>query len=78
MAAINVLGVFAHVDTTLDAIRKLREKGFSTDRLTPVTVEEIEEEREGPASAGEALRSSEPDRPATGFSDHRPSPSGGS
>ena len=29
MATANVLGVFAHVDTTLDAIRKLREKGFS-------------------------------------------------
>ena len=47
MAAINVLGVFAHVDTTLDAIRKLRDKGFSELTVyTPVPVEEIEEEIE--------------------------------
>ena len=47
MAAINVLGVFAHVDTTLDAIRKLREKGFSELTVyTPVPVEEIEDEIE--------------------------------
>ena len=47
MAAINVLGIFAHVDTTLDAIRKLRDKGFSELTVyTPVPVEEIEEEIE--------------------------------
>jgi len=47
MAAANVLGVFAHVDTTLDAIRKLRAKGFSELTVyTPVPVEEIEEEIE--------------------------------
>ena len=37
----NVLGVFAHVDTTLDAIRKLREKGYSDLTVyTPVPIEE--------------------------------------
>jgi len=47
MASVNVLGVFAHVDTTLDAIRKLRAKGFSELTVyTPVPVEEIEEEIE--------------------------------
>ena len=47
MATANVLGVFAHVDTTLDAIRKLRAKGFSELTVyTPVPVEEIEEEIE--------------------------------
>jgi ActD protein len=47
MVTANVLGVFAHVDTTLDAIRKLREKGFSALTVyTPVPVEEIEEEIE--------------------------------
>jgi ActD protein len=47
VAAVNVLGVFAHVDTTLDAIRKLREKGFSDLTVyTPVPVEEIEHEVE--------------------------------
>ena len=47
MAAVNVLGVFAHVDTTLDAIRKLREKGFSELTVySPVPVEEIEHEVE--------------------------------
>jgi hypothetical protein len=43
----NVLGIFAHVDTTLDAIRKLRERGFSDLTVyTPVPVEEIEAEVE--------------------------------
>jgi hypothetical protein len=43
----NVLGIFAHVDTTLDAIRKLRDKGFSDLTVyTPVPVEEIEAEVE--------------------------------
>jgi len=47
MATSNVLGVFAHVDTTLDAIRKLRARGFSELTVyTPVPVEEIEEEIE--------------------------------
>jgi molybdopterin-containing oxidoreductase family membrane subunit len=47
MATANVLGVFAHVDTTLDAIRKLRAKGFSELTVyTPVPVEEIEGEIE--------------------------------
>jgi molybdopterin-containing oxidoreductase family membrane subunit len=47
MATASVLGVFAHVDTTLDAIRKLRDKGFSELTVyTPVPVEEIEEEIE--------------------------------
>jgi hypothetical protein len=47
MAMANVLGIFAHVDTTLDAIRKLRERGFSDLTVyTPVPVEEIEAEVE--------------------------------
>ena len=47
MAMANVLGVFAHVDTTLDAIRQLRATGFSELTVyTPVPVEEIEEEIE--------------------------------
>ena len=47
MPTASVLGVFAHVDTTLDAIRKLRDKGFSELTVyTPVPVEEIEEEIE--------------------------------
>ncbi len=46
-AATNVLGVFAHVDTTLQAIRDLRREGFSELTVyTPVPVEEIEEEVE--------------------------------
>jgi Protein of unknown function (DUF3341) len=41
----NVLGVFAHVDTTLQAIRDLRAKGFSNLTVyTPVPIEEIEHE----------------------------------
>jgi molybdopterin-containing oxidoreductase family membrane subunit len=47
MATANVLGVFAHVDTTLHAIRELRAKGFREVTVyTPVPVEEIEEEVE--------------------------------
>jgi molybdopterin-containing oxidoreductase family membrane subunit len=43
----NVLGVFAHVDTTLRAIRDLRGRGFSELTVyTPVPVEEIEAEVE--------------------------------
>ena len=43
----SVLGVFAHVDTTLAAIRDLRARGFSELTVyTPIPVEEIEEEVE--------------------------------
>ena len=43
----NVLGVFAHVDTTLHAIRAPRRQGFSELTVyTSVPVEEIEEEIE--------------------------------
>ncbi|MCI0548334.1 MAG: DUF3341 domain-containing protein [Candidatus Rokubacteria bacterium] len=46
-APARVLGVFAHVDTTLQAIRGLRAKGFADLTVyTPVPVEEIEEEVE--------------------------------
>jgi len=46
-AGSRVLGVFAHVDTTIDAIRQLRAKGFSDLTVyTPVPIEEIEEEME--------------------------------
>ncbi len=39
-----VLGVFAHVDTTVHAIRELRTKGFpAISAYTPVPLEEIEE-----------------------------------
>lgn len=42
-----ILGVFAHVDTTLQAIRDLRARGFGDFTVyTPVPVEEIEEELE--------------------------------
>src|SRR5262245_15510426 len=47
MAAVNVLGIFAHADTTLQAIRDLRARGFSEFKVyTPVPIEEIEEETE--------------------------------
>lgn len=47
MAVATVLGVFAHADSTADAIRELRAKGFSDLKVyTPVPVEEIEEEIE--------------------------------
>jgi len=43
-AGSGVLGVFAHVDTTVRAIRELRTKGFqSVSTYSPVPVEEIEE-----------------------------------
>ncbi|HKZ06490.1 MAG TPA: DUF3341 domain-containing protein [Methylomirabilota bacterium] len=46
-AAASVLGIFAHVDTTLQAIRDLRAKGYGDLTVyTPVPVEEIEEEIE--------------------------------
>lgn len=47
MTTASVLGVFAHVDTTLQAIRDLRAKGFGDLTVySPVPVEEIEEEVE--------------------------------
>jgi Alternative complex III, ActD subunit len=47
MATASVLGVFAHVDTTVDAIRQLRAKGFSDLTVyTPAPVEDIEAEVE--------------------------------
>ncbi|HYB40210.1 MAG TPA: DUF3341 domain-containing protein [Candidatus Methylomirabilis sp.] len=47
METANVLGVFAHVDTTVDAIRQLRAKGFSDLTVySPTPVEEIETEVE--------------------------------
>ena len=39
-----VLGIFAHVDTTVRAIRELRAKGFqSISAYSPVPLEEVEE-----------------------------------
>jgi ActD protein len=47
MAAADVLGVFAHVDTTVEAIRQLRAKGFSDLTVfTPTPIEDIEQEVE--------------------------------
>jgi molybdopterin-containing oxidoreductase family membrane subunit len=47
MATATVLGVFAHVDTTVEAIRQLRAKGFSDLTVySPTPVEEIETEVE--------------------------------
>src|SRR5215468_6686256 len=47
MTAANVLGVFAHVDTTVDAIRQLRAKGFPDLTVyMPAPVHDIEEEVE--------------------------------
>jgi molybdopterin-containing oxidoreductase family membrane subunit len=48
-----VLGVFAHVDTTVDAIERLKAKGFREMTVyTPVPVHEIEDvvERDRPVS----------------------------
>ena len=46
-APVNVLGIFAHVDTTLRRHPRLRAKGFSDLKVyTPVPVEEIEDEME--------------------------------
>ena len=43
MAAGSILGVFAHVDTTVRAIRELRAQGFTDFTVySPVPVEEIE------------------------------------
>ena len=47
MPTASVLGVFAHVDTTVAAIRQLRARGFSDMTVySPVPVEEIEDEVE--------------------------------
>ena len=47
MTTANVLGVFAHVDTTVDAIRQLRAKGFPDLTVyTPAPVADIEDEVE--------------------------------
>jgi len=47
MASASVLGIFAHVDTTVEAIRQLRQKGFSDLTVyTPTPVEDIEQEVE--------------------------------
>ena len=47
MATASVLGVFAHVDTTVEAIRQLRAKGFPDLTVyTPAPVADIEEEVE--------------------------------
>ena len=44
MAAASVLGVFAHVDTTVRAIRDLQGRGFrSITTYSPVPLEELEE-----------------------------------
>lgn len=49
MPAATVVGVFAHVDTTVRAIRELRARGFGDFTVySPVPVEEIEEEIERP------------------------------
>lgn len=47
MTTASVLGIFAHVDTTVQAIRDLRAQGFSDLTVySPVPVEEIEHEVE--------------------------------
>lgn len=46
-----VLGVFAHLDTTTDAIRRLREKGYHLTVYSPTLRHEIEEALELPESA---------------------------
>jgi molybdopterin-containing oxidoreductase family membrane subunit len=38
-----VLGVFAHVDTTVRAIRELRGQGYRVQAYSPVPLEELEE-----------------------------------
>jgi molybdopterin-containing oxidoreductase family membrane subunit len=49
MAAVNVVGVFAHVDSAVQAIRDLRARGFGDLTVySPLPVEEIEEEVERP------------------------------
>ena len=47
----DVVGVFAHVDSTVQAIRELRARGFGDFTVySPLPVEEIEEEVERPRS----------------------------
>src|SRR5262245_48489538 len=47
MATANVLGVFAHLDTTVDAIRQLRARRFADLTVyTPAPIEDIEQEVE--------------------------------
>jgi len=47
--AVNVVGVFAHVDSTVQAIRDLRARGFGDFTVySPLPVEEIEEEVDRP------------------------------
>jgi len=47
MATANVLGVFAHVDSTVEAIRQLRAKGFGDLTVyTPAPISDIEDEVE--------------------------------
>jgi hypothetical protein len=47
MATANVLGIFAHVDSTVEAIRQLRAKGFPDLTVyTPAPITDIEEEVE--------------------------------
>lgn len=47
MASASVLGVFAHVDTTVEAIRQLRAKGYPDLTVyTPAPVVDIEDEVE--------------------------------
>jgi hypothetical protein len=53
MATANVLGVFAHVDTTVRALEELRARGYHDLTVyTPLPVHEIEEvlERDRPVS----------------------------
>jgi molybdopterin-containing oxidoreductase family membrane subunit len=42
-AAGGVMGVFAHVDTTVQAIRELRSRGFRVTTYSPLPLEELEE-----------------------------------
>lgn len=49
MATVNVVGVFAHVDSTVQAIRDLRARGFGDFTVySPLPVEEIEAEVDRP------------------------------
>jgi hypothetical protein len=43
MAGTGVMGVFAHVDTTVHAIRQLRQLGYRVRAYSPVPLEELEE-----------------------------------
>ncbi|MBW3628725.1 MAG: DUF3341 domain-containing protein, partial [Gemmatimonadetes bacterium] len=46
-----VLGVFAYLDTTSDAIKRLRSKGFPLTVYSPTPRHELEEALEAPESA---------------------------